>query len=398
MSTKLIADRYELGHRLGSGGMSTVHLAVDTRLEREVAIKLLAEHLADDPAFVSRFQREALSAAKLIHPNIVQVYDSGLDEESGRHYIVMEHVAGPSCAAMLRDHGQLEVDHVVSIIEQACRGLDYAHRHGVIHRDVKPGNLLQTQDGTIKLADFGIALAIAQEQSRITQLGSVLGTAAYLSPEQSRGEQASATSDVYALGVVAYQLLAGRLPYEAPSLTELALIRESENPPPLEELNPSVPKSLAQAIEYALVVDPTVRYQSVAEMGTAIVAGSQGAAPAEAATQLLGEQTQMLPPRKPTRQPRRPRQARPAAGTAGRAPARVERAEQLPQKRERRRGRGLRRFLVLVLLAGAAGTAVVVAQEINQASKKTIKLRNVIETNVNDAVDSLEALISDNTQ
>ena len=183
------------------------------RLERPVAVKLLAEHLADDPAFVSRFQREAQAAARLVHPNIVQVFDSGRDERTDQYFIVMEYIEGSSCAEILRDQGWVEVEEALSIIEQACEGLDYAHRHGVVHRDVKPGNLLRAREGEVKLADFGIAKAT--EQSSITQVGSVLGTAAYLAPEQARGEEAGPSADLYALGVVTYQLISGRLPYEA---------------------------------------------------------------------------------------------------------------------------------------------------------------------------------------
>ena len=152
-----ILGRYRLERRLGLGGMSTVHEALDLRLQRPVAVKLLADHLADDATFVSRFQREALSAARLVHPNIVQVFDSGLDPETGQHFIVMEYVAGPSMAEVLRDRGYLAVPEAVDIVGQACQGLDYAHRQGVVHRDVKPGNLLRSPDGVIKLADFGIA-------------------------------------------------------------------------------------------------------------------------------------------------------------------------------------------------------------------------------------------------
>src|ERR1700677_807677 len=246
MSEVRIAGRYRLEGRLGFGGMSTVHLALDLRLERQAAVKLLAEHLADDPTFVSRFQREAQAAARLVHPNIVQIFDSGLDEPSGRHFIVMEYIEGQSCAEILRDDGWVEVDEAVSIITQSCEGLDYAHRHGVVHRDVKPGNLLRAREGEVKLADFGIAKAT--EQSSITQVGSVLGTAAYLAPEQARGEEAGPPADLYSLGVVSYQLLSGRLPYEANSLSELALKQQRESPIPLQRLNPRVPASLAEAV------------------------------------------------------------------------------------------------------------------------------------------------------
>ena len=234
MSAAEIAGRYRLESRLGLGGMSTVHLAFDRRLERRVAVKLLAEHLAEDPTFVSRFQREAQAAARLVHPNVVQVFDSGLDESTGQHFIVMEYIEGQSCAEILRDYGWIDVDEAASIVEQACEGLHYAHRHGVVHRDVKPGNLLRSREGVVKLADFGIAKAT--EQSSITQVGSVLGTAAYLAPEQARGEEAGPGADLYALGVVAYQLISGRLPYEAASLTELALKQQREEPPMLDTL------------------------------------------------------------------------------------------------------------------------------------------------------------------
>src|SRR5439155_18285483 len=207
-----IADRYRLDRRLGAGGMSTVYVALDRVLERPVAVKLLAEHLAEDEDFVARFRREALAAAKLIHPNIVQVFDSGFDPETHRHFIVMEYVEGHSVADILREHRPISVDEAVDLVSQSCQGLDYAHRNGVIHRDVKPGNLLINGDGVVKLADFGIAKAA--EDSSITKIGSALGTAAYLSPERTRGEEASPSSDVYSLGVVVYQLLAGKLPFE----------------------------------------------------------------------------------------------------------------------------------------------------------------------------------------
>ncbi|MGA9313389.1 MAG: protein kinase, partial [Solirubrobacteraceae bacterium] len=279
MSDPEIAGRYQLQSRLGFGGMSTVHLAFDKRLERRVAVKLLAEHLAEDPTFVSRFQREAQAAARLIHPNIVQVFDSGQDESSGQYFIVMEYIEGQSCAEILRDDGWIEVDEAVAIIEQACEGLHYAHRHGVVHRDVKPGNLLRSRDGEVKLADFGIAKAT--EQSSITQVGSVLGTAAYLAPEQARGEEAGPRADLYALGVVTYQLISGRLPYEAASLTELALKQQQEEPAMLDTLVAAVTPELAEAVAIALALDPRERYESAREMGRAISDGALGISPNE---------------------------------------------------------------------------------------------------------------------
>ena len=219
MSATMISGRYQLGDRLGSGGMSSVYKATDRVLERTVAVKILAEHLSDDEKFVARFRREALAVAKLIHPNIVQVYDTGVDTD--RHYIVMEYVEGRSGAQLLQTQGRVGPEPAVEIGVQACAGLEYAHRQGIIHRDVKPGNLMviggpagddhspgsgqdpPTGEMTVKLTDFGIARAA--EQTRLTQVGSVVGTAAYLAPEQARGEEATPSGDVYALGVVLYQ-------------------------------------------------------------------------------------------------------------------------------------------------------------------------------------------------
>jgi len=213
--------------------------------QKIVAVKRILPQLARDPDFVAMFVDEARVCAHLGHPNIVQVFDFGFDERQHQHFIVMEHVPGYSCAELLRDRGRLDVEQAVEVVGQSCRGLDYAHRNGVVHRDVKPGNLLVSEAEVVKLADFGIARAT--DQSSITQVGSVLGTAAYLAPEQARGEEAGPLADLYSLGVVTYQLLSGRLPYEATSLSELALKQQREAPPPLDHLNPDVPPALSRA-------------------------------------------------------------------------------------------------------------------------------------------------------
>src|SRR5207302_8540327 len=234
----------------------------------------------------------------LVHPNIVQVFDFGFDEGQHQHFIVMEHVPGHSCAELLRDRGHLDVEQAVEIIAQACRGLEYAHRHGVVHRDVKPGNLLVSDGEVVKLADFGIARAV--DQSSITQVGSVLGTAAYLAPEQARGEEAGPRADIYSLGVVTYQLMSGRLPYEASSLSELALKQQRESPAPLDELNPRVPRELSQAVALALAIENEGRPPDALVFAEALRQGLHGIDPLRggAPTAHMGTraETRVMPP------------------------------------------------------------------------------------------------------
>ena len=396
MSVVEIAGRYRLEQRLGFGGMSTVHLAVDARLERPVAVKLLAEHLADYPTFVSRFQREAQAAARLVHPNIVQVFDSGRDERTGQYFIVMEYIEGSSCAEILRDDGWIEVGEALSIIEQACEGLDYAHRHGVVHRDVKPGNLLRAREGQVKLADFGIAKAT--EQSSITQVGSVLGTAAYLAPEQARGEEAGPSADLYALGVVAYQLISGRLPYEATSLTELALKQQQEHPATLDTLVAAVCHELADAVAVALALDPHDRYETAREMRRALNEGARGIAPngfevvreqapATQATSVLG--ARRTAPSRGTVAQRRPRR-----GPARERPAASPPARSTPTPRARGGRRALLVLLVLALIAGATVAAIV----LTAPAPTRVVLRTVVYSDIHKSAEALKELVSENTQ
>ncbi len=394
MSERVLAGRYELGERLGSGGMSTVVLALDRRLERNVAIKLLAEHLADDDQFVTRFRREALSAARLVHPNIVQVYDFGLDETSGRQYIVMEYVEGQSGAEILAAEGMLTIPEAVGILSQACRGLDYAHRSGVIHRDVKPGNLLRSNDGVVKLADFGIAKALSEESS-ITQVGSVLGTAAYLSPEQASGHGSNPRSDIYALGVVCYQFLSGRLPYEAQSITELALKQQREAPPLLDQLNPEVSTELAAAVDRALELEPEARYETAEELRLALTEGARGIAPQTPATSVAGPGTAATSISKATgdqpattvqrRQPRAPAQPVAAAGAAASAPA------------KKRRGWIAPTLVLLIALALGAG-AIAYITDSSGGSANSVRLRQVVYQQVDQTASQLQQLIRQNTQ
>ncbi len=406
--TTTIAGRYRIEGRLGVGGMSTVHLAFDNRLERYVAIKLLAEHLADDPTFVSRFRREALAAARLVHPNIVQVFDFGFDAGHHQHFIVMEHVPGNSCAELLRDRGHLGVEESLGIVTQACRGLDYAHRHGVVHRDVKPGNLLVSDSEVVKLADFGIARAA--DQSSITQVGSVLGTAAYLSPEQARGDEAGPRADLYSLAVVTYQLISGRLPYEANSLSELALKQQREAPFPLDQLNVDVPHPLAQAVAMSLAIDQHARPETALELADVLRDAARGIAPpgadsaefaTSAATQYMGDRDD---PTEATRVSPRGTQRTQQTKVARQVPPR--RPPQGAQQRARRRqppppksGRGFRRFMVVMVLIAVLALIVIAAVVIADSTSTTVvHYQKVIAHDAQSAINQVSSLISKYTK
>jgi serine/threonine protein kinase len=304
------------------------------------------------------------------------------------------------------------VQEALSMVLQACRGLDYAHRNGVVHRDVKPGNLLRAEDGVVKLADFGIAKAVTDE-SAITQVGSVIGTAAYLAPEQAAGEEVGPPADLYALGVVTYQFLSGRLPYEAQSLTELALKQMREIPPPLDELNPEVTPQLAVAVDRALALDPRERYPDAESFRDALTDGARGVGPTEItravaspteATRALRpttEQTSIARPATAARAPRAPRTPRPAptgpsTGPATALPAAGSAAREAgrTQRRKGRLRRTIGTLLVLALLAGGAIAAVVATS--NQSD--TVRLRQVVYDQVGQAVDQMQQLIEDNTR
>ena len=254
----LVAGRYKLLGRVGSGGMADVWCAEDSMLNRRVALKFLHERFAQDEQFVERFRREASSAAGLQHPNVVGVFDRGTYD--GTHYIAMEFVEGASLKDLI-ERG-LSVGEAVEIVRQVLAGARYAHSHGIVHRDLKPQNVLVDAEGRARVTDFGIARAGASE---ITQTGSVLGTAQYLSPEQAQGLPVTAASDIYSIGVLLYEALTGQVPFEADSPVTVALKQVSERPRPPSELNPQVSRALDAVVLKALAKDPANRFVSAEE-------------------------------------------------------------------------------------------------------------------------------------
>jgi beta-lactam-binding protein with PASTA domain len=259
----LVAGRYRLLGRLGSGGMADVWCAEDKMLDRRVALKFLHERFAQDEQFVERFRREASAAAGLQHPNVVGVFDRGTYE--GSHYIAMEYVEGASLNDLIQRG--LSVDEAVEIVRQVLAGARYAHANGIVHRDLKPQNVLVDSEGRARVTDFGIARAGVSE---ITQTGSVLGTAQYLSPEQAQGLPVTAASDIYSIGVMLYEALTGRVPFEAESPVSVALKQVSERPRPPSQLNPAVSRALDAVVLKALAKDPANRFASADEFLAAL--------------------------------------------------------------------------------------------------------------------------------
>ena len=260
--------RYVIENTLGHGGMAVVYLARDAELGRPVALKVLAENLGGDGDVRERFVREARLAARLSHPNVVHVFDAG--EDDGRPFIVMEYVPGETLADLLDRRRKLPPREATALAAQAARGLHQAHAAGLVHRDVKPQNLLLRDDGVLKIADFGIARAV--DSSRLTQLGTVLGTASYIAPEQALGEAVGPQADIYSLGAVLYQLLTGRPPYDIESLAELAEQQRSGTIVPVRDLEPSVPTDVEAVVMRCLARDPKFRPSSAGELADALAA------------------------------------------------------------------------------------------------------------------------------
>jgi eukaryotic-like serine/threonine-protein kinase len=349
----VIGGRYELRRILGTGGMARVWLGYDRLLDREVAVKILAERYAADPDFVERFRREASSAAGLQHPNIVAVFDRG--ETDGSYYIVMEQLPGPDLKHIIKRRGRLTAREAVDAAQQVLAALGAAHRRNVIHRDIKPQNVLLAEDGHLKVTDFGIARA--GEETGITDAKSVIGTAQYLSPEQARGEDVTAASDCYAVGVMLYEMLTGRVPFDGDRPVAVAMRQINEPPIPPRTFTPDIPPALEEIVMKALAKRPANRYRTAEELAAALAAvrpslpGPESAtaalpvgAESAGATLIMGPPTGTTlvggPPTSTTAVTPPPRQ--PTGPTA------------MPPSQPRRRAPIIVAIVVLLLLAGGA--------------------------------------------
>jgi serine/threonine-protein kinase len=306
MIGRLISGRYRLIAPLGDGGMATIWRAVDEQLDREVAVKLLRPQFSADPGFTARFKQEARAAGGLSHPNIVSVYDYGTDGADGDQYIVMELVEGHDLSAILRDRGSLSIDDSVRIAIGVAGALEVAHRKGIVHRDVKPGNILITDGGDVKVTDFGIARAVSEASMTVT--GTTLGSVHYFSPEQARGDEVTGASDVYALAIVLYEMLTGRRPFEGDSAAAVALKRLNEDPPRPSTIGHPLPSGLEAILMRALEREPVDRFPDAGAFAealrvwrrdpdAAVPIAAAGATPPAAATPPAGEPTVYVPPR-----------------------------------------------------------------------------------------------------
>ncbi|WP_338469865.1 Stk1 family PASTA domain-containing Ser/Thr kinase [Niallia sp. XMNu-256] len=262
MIGKRISDRYKILEMIGGGGMANVYLAHDMILDRDVAVKVLRLDFANSDEFIRRFHREAQSATSLAHPNIVSIYDVG--EEDSIYYIVMEHVNGQTLKQYIQNHSPVVIEDALAIMEQITSAISHAHENHIIHRDIKPQNILLDRSGNVKITDFGIAMALSA--TSITQTNSVLGSVHYLSPEQARGGVANHKSDIYALGIVMFELLTGRLPFSGESAVSIALKHLQTETPSLRRWNPNIPQSVENIVLKATAKDPFHRYESVEEM------------------------------------------------------------------------------------------------------------------------------------
>jgi beta-lactam-binding protein with PASTA domain/predicted Ser/Thr protein kinase len=346
---KSVGGRYELGELLGYGGMAEVHRGRDVRLGRDVAVKVLRADLARDPSFQNRFRREAQAAAGLNHPSIVAVYDTGEDlvhngtEDVVSPYIVMEYVEGRTLREVLKSEGQLPIRRAMEITAEVCSALDFSHRSGIVHRDVKPGNVMITKAGAVKVMDFGIARALADNAATVTATAAVIGTAQYLSPEQARGESVDARSDVYSTGCLLYELVTGHPPFTGDSPVAVAYQHVRENPRIPSSVNSAVPRELDSIIMKALAKNPLNRYQTAAEMRSDLQRAIEGQRVEAETVMTEAERTQLIAT---------PRNGqRPPSG-----PAILDTEDEPAEERRSHRGAIIWALVVVVLLAAIGGT------------------------------------------
>jgi serine/threonine-protein kinase len=373
---RLLGGRYQVGELLGYGGMAEVHRGRDLRLGRDVAIKMLRTDLARDDTFQMRFRREAQNAASLNHPAIVAVYDTGEEiAPTGETlpFIVMEFVNGRTLKEVLAAEGRLMPRRALEIVADVCAALEFSHRHNIIHRDIKPGNVMMTQTGQVKVMDFGIARALASGATTMTQTSAVIGTAQYLSPEQARGEAVDARSDVYAAGCVLFELLCGHPPFVGDSPVSVAYQHVREDPPAPSDINPDVTPPIDAIVLKALSKNPLNRYQSAAEMRADLLRAAAGR-PVMATPVLREAETVAMT--QPAARPMPPAGARPMP-----PPARVGDA--------RRRRASAWVLATLSALGVMAVIALVAALMMNQGAQQ-VQVPNVIGSTLDDAKRALE--------
>ena len=361
-----LAGRYEVRSLIGHGGMAEVHLGFDTRLSRIVAIKMLRSDLARDSIFQARFRREAQSAASLNHPNIVSVYDTGEETVTGPDgrsisvpYIVMEYVEGHTVKELLSDGTPVPINEAISIVSGILSALEYSHSQNLVHRDIKPGNIMLTGDGKVKVMDFGIARALTDSQATMTQTNAVVGTAQYLSPEQARGEQVDARSDLYSTGVVLFELLTGRPPFTGDSAVAVAYQHVQQLPPTPSSVTPDIPEALDRVVMKALAKDREQRYSSAGSMLVDLMRASRGGN-VNAPETAVWAQTQTLTPTQGSSAQGTPTQTLPstafqpvATATSSIAPV-SEEPEEIEEKKSKKKVLVLA-ILVLVALALIGG-------------------------------------------
>ncbi len=371
-----LSDRYEIGEILGFGGMSEVHLARDLRLHRDVAVKVLRADLARDPSFYLRFRREAQNAAALNHPAIVAVYDTGEAETPNGPlpYIVMEYVEGVTLRDIVHNDGPMPSQRAIETIADACQALNFSHQHGIIHRDVKPANIMISKAGAVKVMDFGIARAIADAGNSVTQTAAVIGTAQYLSPEQARGEKVDARSDVYSLGCVLYEILTGEPPFVGDSPVAVAYQHVREDPIPPSQRHPDISPELDAVVLKSLAKNPENRYQTAAEMRADLIRVHSGEAPDAPKVLTDAERTSLLA----------------ATGPSDRTPP----TEQLPAHRnaygERDRGQSIGRWLIAVAVLAVLTVVVTIAINMIGGNARDVQVPDVSNQASADAVVALQ--------